>query len=307
MRNAEWRTRNLGENAERELRNAEPPPRTPQFLLPTFSFLLPLLLLLLAIEGAVEGWYRIHERNLVETPTWTVRWPEDSSGFREVPIDDDVRSTLRYDRGRQATWLRSPTSESASASSSVRRPDTTTMFFFRWEPGSASILRARSHRPDICLPNTGWEMAADHGVREYAVGTGATLPFRHFTFRRALGEGRSLSAEAFFCQREDRIPASERGQFNVTAGTTSNWARSDRIRVVQEGLRNQGQQVLEVVLMSAQPKIGQRGAGGICAARAGDRAGGAIGSLLTTTRPARRLIKKSPPLICRRASPEFSG
>ena len=62
------------------------------------------LVLLLAIEVTVEAWYRVHERNFVATPAWTVRWPESVAGFRELPINDHVREMLRFDNGRQAIW-----------------------------------------------------------------------------------------------------------------------------------------------------------------------------------------------------------
>lgn len=225
--------------------------RNPQspFLLPTSYFLLPLLWLLF-VEGAVELWYRAHERDLVSTPTWTVRWPESAAGFREVKISDDVRATLRYDDGRQAVWPLSLPNNGEPITNHTRPSATCSMFFFRWEPGTTSILRARAHRPDVCLPNTGWRVTGDHGVRLYQVGDGAAIPFRHFTFARPIDGKRELSAHAFFCQREDRIPADEAGQFNLTAGALSDWSRSDRLRVVLQGLRNQGQQVLELVMMT---------------------------------------------------------
>jgi hypothetical protein len=133
------------------------------------------------------------------------------------------------------------------------------MFFFRWDPGTTSILRARSHRPDVCLPNTGWRVTEDHGVRAYSVGGGVEMPFRHFTFARDVDNGRTFSAHAFFCQREDRVPSTEAHRYDLVgsaAGVTENWMRADRLRVVQNGLRNQGQQVLEVVVMTPQALSG---------------------------------------------------
>ena len=209
---------------------------------------------ILLVETAVELWYRSHERHLVETPTWDVRWPESAPGFREVSMNEDVKATLRFDRGRQVWW---------TAGGSLGEPhakgENWSMFFFRWEPGTTSILRARSHRPDVCLPNTGWRVTADHGVRAYPVADGVEMPFRHFTFARAAGEQRTFSAHAFFCQREDRVPRKEANRFDLTvsaAGITENWMRADRLRVVQNGLRNQGQQVLEIVLMTPQELSG---------------------------------------------------
>ncbi len=213
------------------------------FRLPPTFFLLSTFAFLLSIEAAVSIWYLWHERNFVPTKAWTVHWPEDAPGFRELPMAENIRSTLRYDSGREAMWRvdLAPNEQST--------PVSCTMFFFRWEPGSASILRARAHRPDICLPSSGWRLTSDAGVRNYPVAQGLELPFRHFRFLRELGEGRRVFAEAFFCQREDRVPPPGPDRFDTTGGQTGTWMRNDRVRVVAHGLRNQGQQVLEMVIL----------------------------------------------------------
>ncbi|MDQ3199981.1 MAG: exosortase/archaeosortase family protein, partial [Verrucomicrobiota bacterium] len=210
-------------------------------------FVTATLAFLLCAEGAVSFWYRWHERNFVPTASWEVRWPEEARDFRELPIAENIRSTLRYDAGREATWrLRLLPNE-------VDAPSQCTMFFFRWEAGSTSILRARAHRPDICLPNTGWRLTEDLGVREYPAADGLSLPFRHFRFVRDAGAGLPVFADAFFCQREDRVPSVRADRFDATSGGTGHWEIADRLRVVREGLRNQGQQVLELVFISRQP------------------------------------------------------
>ena len=198
------------------------------------------------MEVGVTAWYRWHERNFVNTTSWTVRWPESAPGFHELPINDNVKSTLRYDAGREGAWK----TDLTTSPNEQPAPANVTMFFFRWNPGSASILRARAHRPDICLPNTGWHMTHDDGVRSYQVSPGFSLPFRHFRFARDLGDGRQIFAQAFFCQREDRVPPGGPDRFDATSGHTGNWMRGDRVRVVMEGLRNQGQQVMELVMMT---------------------------------------------------------
>lgn len=200
---------------------------------------------ILAIEAGVEIWYRAHERDLISTPAWTVQWPQGQSGFRELKIEDGVKSTLRYDYGRQVSWPLTP--------NEFNQPASVSMFFFRWEPGATSILRARAHRPDICLPNTGWRVIEARGVEVFTAADGLKMPFRHFIFARPTSENRGATAHAFFCQREDRIPRSEAERFDLNAGATSDWSRSDRVRVVREGLRNQGQQVLEIVMLTPKP------------------------------------------------------
>jgi exosortase len=219
-------------------------PTTFPFLLPTSYFLL-CLAWLVAVEVAVEAWYRVHERDLVATQTWNVRWPESAAEFRDIPIDDEVKAILRFDEGRQVSWRNAPPASEGMQTVAQRW----SMFFFRWGAGTTSILRARAHRPDICLPNIGWRVSNDHGVRRYAMADGFELPFRHFTFVREAQSERAVSAHAFFCQRENRVQAGAPAA-DATAGGIGGWARSDRLHVVMHGLRNQGQQVLQFVLLT---------------------------------------------------------
>ena len=203
---------------------------------------------LLVLELGADSWYRMHERDLLRREQWSVRWPESAPGFREMHIDAGVKSILGYDLGRQVTWLAPQLAPSATAA----HTPICSMSFFRWNAGSTSILRARAHRPDICLPNVGWRQASDHGLRIYPVGGKIALPFRHFSFtRNGPGENPSSFAEAFFCVREDFFrPGDE--QFDVNGEQPSGWAAADRWHAVFSGLRNPGQQVLELVFVSSQ-------------------------------------------------------
>jgi len=224
------------------------PNPTSAFILPTSYFVVGLCWLLF-LELGVHFWYRIHERDLLQGEQWTVRWPESAPGFRDVHIDPGVQGTLRYDGGRQAAWL---VPQLASGTVAERAP-VCSMSFFRWNAGGASILRARSHRPDICLPNVGWRQTLDHGVRNYPVAGKFALPFRHFSFQRTRPSGDPLGfAEAFFCMREDFFHPGPQ-QFDLNRQTPSNWMARERWQAVLSGMRNPGQQVLELVFISSQP------------------------------------------------------
>ena len=126
------------------------------------------------------------------------------------------------------------------------------LYFFRWQSGSSSVLRARAHRPDICLPNTGWQKTADDGVRNYSTDEELRLPFRHFEFVRHRLTSRPQFAHAFFCVREDWIKAGSdvAATDAQLAGKPGTWMRSDRVRTVIEGERDLGQQVMELVMVS---------------------------------------------------------
>jgi exosortase len=250
-RNKVERRKEKGENEEME--------KMPQrFLLSTSYFLLSLVWLF-AVEIGTEFWYRAHERQMVSRISWTARWPEKAPAFREIHISEEVKSTLRFDEGREVAWkIPEPVSmaETKSPSALEQHPNCF-LFFFRWHPGASTILRARAHRPDVCLPNVGWRQLADHGLRSYRATTNLALPFRHFSFVRDAAGQRAVFAHAFFCMREDKVNPTASTVFDPNEKTPTDWMPSDRWRVVREGLRNPGQQVMEFVLMSPQEISGE--------------------------------------------------
>ena len=196
-------------------------------------------------------WYRWHESKLVPGRAWTVQWPEDAPDFKEVPIDDHTREMLRYDDGRQATWKIPLGVRPEDGAPLPSRIGQAYLFFFRWEPGTATVLRARAHRPDICLPAVGWTQLGQPEIQSYPVGENLALPFQHFRFVHNDPGGRPIHAETFFCLREDRVRAGSGGEAETLA--FSHWNIAERWEVVRKGMRNPGQQVVEFVLLSRTP------------------------------------------------------
>jgi hypothetical protein len=176
-------------------------------------------------------------------PRWTVQWPTNAPAFRDVPIDDGVRTTLRYNQGREATW--NPVLSSAPSPS-----ERAFLFFFRWEPGGSSVVRARAHRPDICLPAAGWRQVGDTGVQPFRVTDDIALPFRQVDFTNVNG---ATTAHTFFCIYEDRRTNEARPDLALPAGLQPDWSFAARWRAVRNGVRNMGQQVLEFVLVTSRP------------------------------------------------------
>jgi len=178
-------------------------------------------------------------------PQWTIRWPQDETGFRDVPIDEGVRATLRFDQGREATWT-SPTS-------AVSPPSRCFLFFFRWSPGGSSVVRARAHRPDICLPAAGWQQRSDTN-QTYFVNDQLSLPFRRVDFV----QGNGVAAHTFFCLQEDRRTNEARPDLELPAGIQPEWSFPARWRAVRDGVRNTGQQVMEFVIVSSDRVSAER-------------------------------------------------
>ena len=202
---------------------------------------------IIAVEVLAQGWYAWHERDLVPVATWNVRFPETAPGFRKIDIDEAVRSTLRFDAGQEASWTLSRAGEAAPAPGASPR---VFAYYFRWNAGGSSVLRARAHRPDICLPNAGWEQIADRGSSSYATSGNVSIPVREVTFRQTRA---NATAHTFFCLQEDqRRPSEARPDLQLAAGEQPDWSLAGRTRVVLHGVRNLGQQVLEVVIVGGE-------------------------------------------------------
>lgn len=224
---------------------------TPPFNCPIpLSYLALALAWLLAIQIGVEAWYRSHERNLQPALKWTVAWPQSAPGFREILVADRVKGTLHFDREQAATW---PVLDPGGGATPAR----CFLNFFRWEPGSSNILRARAHQPNVCLPNTGWRQIGDAPIRTYAITEKFMLPFRHFSFVQSVHGQPRMYARVFLCMSEDSLRAKDNsaGAFNLTSYIARQWGAADRLKVVLQGLRNPGQQVLHLVFLSPEPII----------------------------------------------------
>jgi hypothetical protein len=157
---------------------------------------------------------------------------------------------LRFDDGRAVAFPLRHVSDATSPSYASFRNDTVLLYFFRWHPGHNSALLASLHRPDVCLPTTGWEQIADNGAQLYDTGTDLAVPFRHFEFRsRAPMSNLESFAHAFYCLWEDRLPPKAE-QATSAGGAHAKWSRDERLQLVLNGRRHLGQQVMELVISS---------------------------------------------------------
>ena len=251
------RTEDGGRTSDfREHRAESPIYRPPSSVLRPLSFILSLAWLL-AVEIGVEGWYRMHERGLVTRERWMARWPEHAKDFRDIHIDETTKRILRFDEGRGATWRIQKTEDGGRKAEDRDRNsdnDTALLYFFRWRPGGNSALLANLHRPDVCLPASGWVQMGDYGIRSYRITENFSLSFRHFVFSQNATAGRQRFAHAFFCLREDRVrndndASLAREEF---AQEPSEWSRHERVSLVAQGRRHLGQQVMEFVLLTTK-------------------------------------------------------
>jgi hypothetical protein len=226
------------------------------------SYLTAAICWLLLVEIGTASWYRLHERNLISGIRWSVRWPEQAPNFHRLEINNEIRAVLRFDAAEAATWT-----ANWQLDRSRRNTISCALYVFRWDPGKNSALLANLHRPDVCLPASGWTQVADDGVRSYPINASLELPFRHFEFQRAFEGSAPQIAHAFYCLSEDRasgastsvarLSLGEGGRANTNStgmfGNRSEWTRAERFRAVLEGRRHLGQQVIETIFISAEP------------------------------------------------------
>ena len=102
-----------------------------------------------------------------------------------------------------------------------------------------SVIRARLHRPDVCLPASGLREIASHGVARYDA-RNLKLPFRSYTYQS--GETKLF---VFFCQWE----SGSKNQLGLAASKGL-----DRFRSVLKGRRRLGQQTLEVIITGCETR-----------------------------------------------------
>jgi exosortase/archaeosortase family protein len=190
---------------------------------PHKAILISLAAWLLVVEVATEAWYRMAEARSPVANAWTVDWPTGQKGFRDVKFSEVTRSLLMYTDARSAVWM---DAEGLSWA----------MVLLRWAPGRTSVQLARSHGPEVCLPAGGAVMTADLGLRPMRI-KGIDLPTHAYTFR-----ARDLVLHVFYCLWEQRPYAD--GSVSVAEDLTM----ARRLAAVRQGVRNSGQQAIEVVI-----------------------------------------------------------
>lgn len=177
---------------------------------------------MIAILVLTETWYKTHEVKEAGLFHWSVRLPQTKPSFEKIELPPRTVALLAYDEGAVGRWQEQDGS-------------LWTVNFFRWKPRSVeSVIHARLHRPDVCLPAAGFEQVADRGVVCLPAG-GLDLPFRRYIY-----EAQGQRLYVFFCQWED-------GTEKQSGMAASKGA--DRVLSVLKGRRWLGQQTLEFVIM----------------------------------------------------------
>lgn len=174
---------------------------------------------ILVVEVGTQSWYKAHETTLPKAIAWSVDWPRDKAGFRELPLSERTKQFLRYSQGLNATWEQEGHWQA---------------IFLLWNPGRTAARLARSHGPETCLTATGNELLSVSEPQTLTVKR-LQLPVRFYTFK-----GESGALYVLYCLWQDRPIAQGFETERLT------WR--SRLAAVTAGLRNTGQRSLELAV-----------------------------------------------------------
>jgi exosortase len=178
---------------------------------------------LIGTEAVVYLWYNLHQSGLTKT-RWSVQWPAQENGYKQVPITPEAEALLHYNEGGGAAW---------EADDGHRWM----LYFFRWLPGRTAARFVKIHRPDICLPASGRTMERDNGLRTLPI-NGVNLPVRSYRFT-----DRGTSLHVFYCYWDARSSYD-----NAASAAMEDWSARGRLRAAWQGRREIGAQMLELVV-----------------------------------------------------------
>jgi exosortase/archaeosortase family protein len=201
------------------------------FLLSCFSSPRPFLTVAgcwaVCVLGLTELWYVAHERVGKPPQRWSATLPATNSTFQTVALTPRVLASLKADETITGTWRQSDGMEWA-------------VYFLRWNPNSVpSVIRARGHRPDVCLPNAGLREVSNLPIEYFEAGP-LKLPFQRYIF-----EANQQSLYVFYCLWQDGDEA-QQGRSMVKGLRVL--SIPERLQLASQGRRRLGQQTLEIVV-----------------------------------------------------------
>jgi exosortase/archaeosortase family protein len=201
------------------------------FLLSCFSSPRPFLTVAgcwaVCVLGLTELWYIAHEHVRKPPQRWSVILPATNSTFQTVALTPQVLASLKADENITGTW---------------RQPDGIewAVYFLRWNPNSVpSVIRARGHRPDRCLPNAGLREVSNLPIEYFEAGPWK-LPFQRYIF-----EANQQSLYVFYCLWQDGDEAQQ--GMHIVKGLRV-LSIPERLQLAWQGKRRLGQQTLEIVV-----------------------------------------------------------
>jgi exosortase len=196
------------------------PPATGHLPHSAFLCLLAALGWLLCIEGGAAMWFRIGDKRAETNQAWSIKWPTEAPGYREILLSKTESDMLRYDTAKSVTWQ----DEAGNHWGFIA---------LRWGPDNKDSFIGRGHTPDLCFTGAGWKLLAEPAPVRVTV-NGIELPFRRYVF-----EVGGLTAHAFLTLWDDRSPGGHQE-------TPFAYGLIRRLKAALQGKRHQGLKKLEI-------------------------------------------------------------
>ena len=174
------------------------------------------------IEGASELWFQIRERSVTVAPQWAVTWPAGDE-LKDVAIPKAAADLLHYNEGRALTW------EDAAS----KRWN---LFFFKWLPGRTAALSVKIHRPEICLPASGFTPVGEPRSELFQINN-VSLPTRAYRFQDG-----TQPLHVYYCYWDGTVFR------NTQEMIEEDWTLRGRFKRMWSGRRERGAQTLEIVV-----------------------------------------------------------
>lgn len=173
------------------------------------------------IECGTELWYRWLDAGDVNTPRWTIIWPEQDPFFKRIAFAEAKKLPLKSDVAEQGEWIYKDGSRCHA-------------IYLEWLPGKSAAYLAKRHTPDICLPAVGFQQQPGVSLWLQEI-NGIKLLFRHYRFRQA-----ASTVHVFHCRWD---PAA-----SLASHVADESSRFNLLRSVWTGRGQAGQIVLEFAM-----------------------------------------------------------
>ena len=203
---------------------------------PARQWTLSLLIAVLIGELFTQGWFGWREAAAPRPVAWTVRWPDQSAGYRETPIPASTHELLRDENSRAGTWTDA-------------RGWRWRALWFQYPPRAANRIASDLHNPEVCLAASGYRQEQDYG--QFFLRSGAVnLPVHAYLF----SSGRERACVFWIASLDREIPGAPAHPAPVIYGQSSSAFLARLLLWTDDawrGIRELGSQTLEVSISPA--------------------------------------------------------
>jgi exosortase/archaeosortase family protein len=174
-------------------------------------------------EAFTVVWFHLGAKRAQTNPAWSINWPTNAVGYREIPLRKAELEMLRYDTARNTAW------QDANGNQ-------WSFIALHWGPKNKHSFIGRGHTPDECFVGGGWKLCGQPDPVRLCI-NGLDLPFRRYLF-----EFDGKTAYVFLALWDERSPGGKQ-ELPLAYGIKR------RLQAAWEGKRHQGLKKLEISII----------------------------------------------------------